>query len=89
MARPPNASGGFEMASSPASPVPAIHLKRGDCRIRSLCCRFVRLVILAGICIACAQDTPPEPDHADVRYGPHERNVLMCGWPKARRRRPW
>jgi acetyl esterase len=40
--------------------------------------RYLSLLFLAGLLAAPAQDRPPlpAPDHADVRYGPHERNVL-------------
>jgi acetyl esterase len=40
-------------------------------------CRCLSL-LLAGLLVAPAQQRqqPPAPDHADVRYGPHERNVL-------------
>jgi acetyl esterase/lipase len=36
------------------------------------------LLLLAGVLAATAQQRPqlPAPDHSDVRYGPHERNVL-------------
>jgi acetyl esterase/lipase len=41
-------------------------------------CRRLGLLLLAGIFVAPARQRPqlPAPDHADVRYGPHERNVL-------------
>jgi len=41
-------------------------------------CRHLSLLLLAGVLAAPAQQRPqlPAPDHANVRYGPHERNVL-------------
>jgi acetyl esterase/lipase len=41
-------------------------------------CRSLSFLLLAGVFVARAQQRPqlPAPDHADVRYGPHERNVL-------------
>ncbi len=41
-------------------------------------CRRLSLLLLAGLLVAPAQQRPqlPAPDHADVRYGPHERNVV-------------
>ena len=41
-------------------------------------CRCLSLLLLAGFLVASGQQQPqlPAPDHADVRYGPHERNVL-------------
>jgi acetyl esterase/lipase len=40
--------------------------------------RYLGFVLLAGLTAALAQQRPqpPAPDYADVRYGPHERNVL-------------
>ena len=41
-------------------------------------CWRLSLAVVAGLVAAPAQQRPPlpGPDHADVRYGPHERNVL-------------
>jgi acetyl esterase/lipase len=41
-------------------------------------CRTLSLLLLAGVIAAPAQERPPlpAPDHADVPYGPDERNVL-------------
>jgi acetyl esterase/lipase len=41
-------------------------------------CRSVCFLFLAGQICSVAQQRPPlpAPDHADVSYGPHERNVL-------------
>jgi len=41
-------------------------------------CRSLSLVLLTANLVASAQQRPqlPAPDHADVRYGPHDRNVL-------------
>ena len=41
-------------------------------------CRLSSLLMLAGLLAAPAQQRPqlPAPDHGDVRYGAHERNVL-------------
>lgn len=41
-------------------------------------CRCFSPLLLAGLLAAQAQQQPqpPAPDHADIRYGPHERNML-------------
>ncbi|MBL8291486.1 MAG: alpha/beta hydrolase [Bryobacterales bacterium] len=48
------------------------------------------LLLLAGALCAAAQQRPqlPTPDHADVRYGPHERNVLDLWLAKTPGRHP-
>jgi acetyl esterase len=40
-------------------------------------CRCLSFLMLTSVLAAQGQQPqPPPPDHADVRYGPHERNVL-------------
>jgi acetyl esterase len=40
-------------------------------------CRCLSFLVLTSVLAAQGQQPqPPAPDHADVRYGPHERNVL-------------
>jgi acetyl esterase len=40
-------------------------------------CRCLSFLMLTSVLVAQGQQPqPPPPDHADVRYGPHERNVL-------------
>jgi acetyl esterase/lipase len=48
------------------------------------------LLLLAGALCAAAQERPqvPAPDHADVKYGPHERNVLDLWQAKTPGRHP-
>src|SRR5687768_15928206 len=36
--------------------------------------RFLTVLLLTGVVAANAQS--PAPDHPDVKYGPHERNVV-------------
>jgi acetyl esterase/lipase len=53
-------------------------------------CRHLSFVLTAGILVAPAQQRSqlPAPDHADVRYGPHERNVLDVWLVKSRTATP-
>jgi acetyl esterase/lipase len=47
--------------------------------IRSVPLTHIAILFLVGVVAAPAQQgspQPPPPHHADVRYGPHERNVL-------------
>jgi acetyl esterase/lipase len=48
------------------------------------------LLLLAGALCAAAQQRPPlpAPDHADIKYGPHERNVLDLWQAKTPGRHP-
>jgi hypothetical protein len=40
-------------------------------------CRSLSFLTLAVVALCQQpQPQPPAPDHSDVRYGPHERNVL-------------
>lgn len=47
-------------------------------------------LLLAGVLCAAAQERPglPSPDHAEVKYGPHERNVLDLWLAKTPGRHP-
>jgi acetyl esterase/lipase len=46
------------------------------------------LLLLGALLLASAQQRPPLPDYADVRYGPHERNVLDVWLAKSQARTP-
>ncbi len=52
--------------------------------------RSLLVLLCAGLAGAPAQQRPqaPAPDHADVRYGPHERNVLDLWLAKSARPAP-
>ena len=44
--------------------------------MKSLTATLLSLVAATGTLLAADDPKPPGPTHADVRYGPHERNVL-------------